>query len=114
MPLTLITGPANAGKAGRVLDAYRAALDREPLLVVPRFEDVARYQREIAGRGAVFGGGVLRFAWLWREIAERAGTRGALAGPLLRRRLLEAAVAGADLHAMAGSAAAPGFAPALL
>jgi hypothetical protein len=97
-----------------VLDACLAALDREPLLVVPRFEDVARYQRELAGRGAVFGGGVLRFAWLWREIAQRAGTRGALAGPLLRRRLLEAAIAGAELHAMAGSAAAPGFAPALL
>src|SRR5882757_10892845 len=113
MPLTLITGPANAGKAGRVLDAYRAALAREPLLVVPRFDDVARYQRELAGRGAVFGGGVLRFAWLWREIALRAGTRGALAGPLLRRRLLEAAIARADLRAMAGSAVAPGFAPAL-
>jgi ATP-dependent helicase/DNAse subunit B len=114
MPLTLITGPANAGKAGRVLDAYLAALDREPLLVVPRFEDVARYQRELAGRGAVFGGGVLRFAWLWREIALRAGTSAALAGPLLRRRLLEAAIARAELRAMAGSAAAPGYAPALL
>src|SRR5437763_381300 len=35
MSLTLITGPANAGKAGRVLDAYRASLHRAPLLVVP-------------------------------------------------------------------------------
>lgn len=114
MPLTLITGPANAGKAGRVLDAYLAALDREPLLVVPRFEDVGRYQRELAGRGVVFGGGVLRFTWLWREIALRTGTGGALAGPLLRRRLLEAAIARTELRAMAGSATAPGFAPALL
>ena len=41
MPLTLITGPANAGKAGRVLDAYRASLHREPLLVVPTRSAVA-------------------------------------------------------------------------
>ncbi len=114
MPLTLITGPANAGKAGRVLGAYRAALDREPLLVVPRFDDVAHYQRELASRGAVFGGGVLRFTWLWREIARRTGASVAPAGPLLRRRLLEAAVGRAELRAMAGSAAAPGFTPALL
>ena len=29
MSLTLVTGPANAEKAGHVLAAYRAALDRE-------------------------------------------------------------------------------------
>src|SRR5437660_3317425 len=114
MPLTLITGPANAGKAGRVLDAYRAALDREPLLVVPRSEDVAYYQRELASRGAVFAGGVLLFAWLSREITRRAGTGGALAGPLLRRRLVEAALARCELSVLAGSAASPGFAPALV
>src|SRR5437764_1806440 len=114
MPLTLITGPANAGKAGRVLDAFRAALDRDPLLVVPRFEDVVHYQRELAGRGAVFGGGVLRFAWLWREIARRTGTGAAPAGPLLRRRLVEAALARSELRVLAGSARSPGFAPALL
>ena len=114
MPLTLITGPANAGKAGHVLGAYGEARDREPLLVVPRFEDVAHYQRELADRGAVFGGRVLRFAWLWREIARRAGTGGLPAGPLLRRRLVEAAIAGTRLRAMASSARAPGFASALL
>ena len=35
MPLTLITGPANAAKAGAVLERFRAALPREPVLVVP-------------------------------------------------------------------------------
>jgi len=35
MPLTLITGPANAAKAGAVLERLRAALPREPALVVP-------------------------------------------------------------------------------
>jgi hypothetical protein len=35
VPLTLVTGPANAEKAGFVLGAYRERLHREPLLVVP-------------------------------------------------------------------------------
>ena len=61
MPLTLVTGPANAEKAGLVLGAYRAALDRAPLLVVPTVADVERYRRELAAAGAVFGVEVLRF-----------------------------------------------------
>jgi hypothetical protein len=37
MPITLITGPANAGKAELVLDAVRmyGARELDPLLVVP-------------------------------------------------------------------------------
>ena len=35
MPLTLVTGPANAAKAGYVLERLREVLHREPLLVVP-------------------------------------------------------------------------------
>ena len=45
MPLTLITGPANAAKAGAVLERFRAALAREPVLVVPTPADVQHYQR---------------------------------------------------------------------
>src|SRR5690349_1299270 len=36
LPLTLVTGPANAAKAGSVLGGFRSRLDEEPLLVVPR------------------------------------------------------------------------------
>ena len=62
MPLTLITGPANAAKAGAVLERLRAALPRDPLLVVPTAADVEHYQRELAGSGIVFGAEVLTFA----------------------------------------------------
>ena len=56
MPLTLVTGPANAAKAGAVLGAACAtASHEEPVLVVPSFEDVEHSQRELAERGAVFG-----------------------------------------------------------
>ena len=75
MPLTLITGPANAAKAGAVLERLRAALPRDPLLVVPTAADVEHYQRELAGSGIVFGAEVLTFARLVREIASRTGLR---------------------------------------
>ena len=61
MPLTLVTGPANARKAGVVLGAYRAALgSAEPLLVVPTRADVDHYRRELGARGAALGEAVLR------------------------------------------------------
>ena len=52
MPLTLITGPANAAKAGAVLERLRAALPRDPVLVVPTSADATHYARELAGRGS--------------------------------------------------------------
>jgi hypothetical protein len=44
MPITLITGPANAGKAGVAMDTLRAhrARGERPLLVVPTHADVER------------------------------------------------------------------------
>ena len=55
MPLKLVTGPANAAKAGEVLGGLRDRLDDEPVLIVPAFEDVEHNQRELAARQAVFG-----------------------------------------------------------
>ena len=116
MPLTLVTGPANAAKAHAVLDAYRAALrhDEAPILVVPTFADVERYRRELASGGAVFGGQVVRFGWLVDEIARRGGIRGRPLSALARERVAAAAVAATALRALAGSAGTAGFARALL
>ncbi|HVW17674.1 MAG TPA: hypothetical protein VHB30_05450, partial [Solirubrobacteraceae bacterium] len=116
MPLTLVIGPANAEKAGRVLGAFREALaqGREPLLVVPTLADVEHYRRELASSGAVFGVQVMRFAWLTREIARRAGVGGRPVRGLVRERVVATAVAGAELGPLAASAATPGFAGALL
>jgi len=114
MPLTLVTGPANAEKAGHVLAAYRAALDRAPLLVVPTAADVERYRRELASAGAVFGVEVLRFGWLEREVARRAAIGGRPLGPLARERVAAHAVGATRLDRLARSAATPGFLPAFL
>src|SRR4051812_485122 len=121
MPLTLVTGPANAAKAGVVLDAFREALERsgggrlaapEPLLVVPTGADVEPYQRELAAGGTVFGGEVVTFSRLLRLIAVRAGYRERRIGPVARERVVRAVVSAAPLRVLAGSARTPGFARA--
>lgn len=112
MSLTLVTGPANAGKAGEVLGGYRARLDEEPILVVPAFRDVQHSQRELAAHGAVFGTRVVRFAWLFETVAERCGApvgRGRRASRVQRQLVVEHAIAGAGLEALAASAGRPGF-----
>ena len=50
MPITLVTGPANSGKAQVVMEAVRRHLahGEEPLLVVPTRADVEHYLRELA------------------------------------------------------------------
>ncbi len=40
MPLKLIHGPPNSGRAGLVRRAFLAARERDPVLVVPTVDDV--------------------------------------------------------------------------
>jgi ATP-dependent helicase/DNAse subunit B len=113
MGLTLVTGPANSGRAGEVLGAYRARLEEEPILVVPAFRDVEHTLRELAAGGAVFGTTVVRFAWLFETIAERCGAAPARRASAVQRELLvEEAVRGVELRELRDSAGRPGFARA--
>src|SRR3954451_16656669 len=112
MSLTLVTGPANAAKAGYVLERLREVLHREPLLVVPTAADVAHYQRELAAGEVVFGAEVLTFSRLWREIGRVAGASARPLGVVARERVVRAAIRDAHLRVLAPSAAAPGFARA--
>lgn len=113
MPLTLITGPANAAKAGAVLDRLRASLAREPLLVVPTSADERHYARELARDGIVFGAEVTTFPWLMRDVARKAGVRVKPLGRLARSRVVRAAIEDVPLRELAASAASPGFPDAL-
>jgi ATP-dependent helicase/nuclease subunit B len=113
MPITLITGPANAGKAGVVMDALSAhrARGERPLLVVPTHADVERYQLELAEHGpasegvaARVGAGpgvgdipgpqarVVRFQGLLAETLRRAGSTERPLGRLARERVLATAL----------------------
>ncbi len=98
MPITLITGPANAGKAELVMDAMRSHLARgqEPILVVPTRADAEHYLRELAGERAAIGVRVERFAGLVGEAVRRAGIAEPVIGGLARERLLLALAAGED------------------
>jgi ATP-dependent helicase/DNAse subunit B len=96
MPIELITGPANAGKARLVLGATRARAARgeEPLLVVPTEADQARYRRELVEGGLTLAARVERFDGLIVEAIERSGISSTPIGSLARERLI-ARIAGA-------------------
>jgi ATP-dependent helicase/DNAse subunit B len=92
MPITLLTGPATAGKAEVVMEAVRRHLAQgsEPLLVVPTRADAEHYLRELAGRRAAIGVRVERFAGLIGEAVRRAGLSEQVLGPIAREQLLTA------------------------
>ena len=82
MPLTLVTGPANAAKAGEVLGGLRARVDEEPILVVPDAlrEDehpAAAFNRD--GTRSAVAHPKDRETTVWR--AERASESGAATRP---------------------------------
>ncbi|MFM9127922.1 MAG: hypothetical protein ACKOTA_10315, partial [Solirubrobacterales bacterium] len=121
MPLKLITGPVNSGKAGLVREAVEqaAAEGLEPTLVVPTAADSDLLRRELAGRGVTAAVKVTGFRGLWEQMARRLGFD---PRPLSRFRLqriarvvtdeaLEKRALGSSLRF---SAAEDGFAPALV
>jgi RecB family exonuclease len=115
MPLSLIHGPPNSGRAGLVRRRFAAALDRGPLLVVPTVDDVYAFERELCEGGATLGGAVTTFAGLFREVAAAGGEppTGVLT-PVQRLRAVSLAIAErrGQLGPLRASAARPGFAPA--
>jgi ATP-dependent helicase/DNAse subunit B len=119
MPLTLVTGPAHAGKARVLIDAARGHLahGQEPLLIVPSGADAERRRRELADGGAVMGVRVERFEWLLDEAVRRAGVGRPALGGLARERALARILAGLAERAGespgAGSEPTPGHVRAL-
>ena len=115
MGLELIQGPPNSGRAGEVLDRFRASLDAEPVLVVPTADDVATFERDLcADLGAARGGSVSTFAGLAREVARTLATElGPPLSEIQRQALVRAAIRAAAPRLLRRSAARPGFAPAV-
>ncbi|MGZ5334486.1 MAG: PD-(D/E)XK nuclease family protein [Solirubrobacterales bacterium] len=116
MSVELIIGPPNSGRTGAILEGFRTAIDRDPVLVVPTLDDAERFERELtAGDAAVLGATVCTFDRLFGLVGAAAG---AAARPALttvqRRRLAREAVARtAGLRLLAASSRRAGFAPAL-
>jgi ATP-dependent helicase/DNAse subunit B len=116
MPLNLIHGPPNSGRAGLIRRRFAAALDRDPVLVVPTIDDVYSFEREICEGGAVLGATVMTFGGLFRAVATAAGAPpGVELTPAQRLGAVSAAIAARreSLGPLRRSALRPGFAVAL-
>jgi ATP-dependent helicase/DNAse subunit B len=115
MPLKLIHGPPNSGRAGLIRRRFAANLDRDPVLVVPTVDDVYSFERELCEGGGALGGAVMTFAGLFRAVATAGGAppAGELT-PTQRLRVVSLAIAerGERLGPLRRSASRPGFAPA--
>ena len=110
MALTLLAGPANAGKVALLLDRYLEALDREPGLIVPNASDVVVRERELlAKRPALLGGTVGTFDDLFRRLAPPQRT----ATDAQQRFVLRARGRVDPLNGLSASARSGGFVDAL-
>ena len=114
MALTLLVGPANAGKVERLLDRYLAALGRDPILIVPNRPDVDWAERELLARSpALLGGWISTFPGLFGRLADGHPQRRPVASDAQQALVLRAAVARTALNGLGESGRSPGFADAL-
>ncbi len=116
MPLKLIHGPPNSGRAGRIRRGLIAVLDRDPVLVVPTLDDVYAFERELCAGGAVLGADVMTFGGLFGTVATAGGAPpGTVLTPAQRLGAVATAVveARAQMGPLRGSVQHPGFPLAL-
>jgi ATP-dependent helicase/DNAse subunit B len=115
VPLSLIAGPANAGKVERLLDGYLAALKREAVLIVPTRSDVERVERDLLRRTeALLGGTIGTFDDVFERVAFAASDARPVVTQAQRALVVRRAVAAASLERLAASARYGGFADELL
>lgn len=115
MPLNVIAGPPNSGRTGMLLDRFRQAMDRDPILVVPTVDDVERFEEELTRDGApLVGAAVCTFDRLFSLVATTLEVPlRPLLSPMQSRRVAAEAVARSELKLLAASAKQRGFATAL-
>jgi len=112
--LTLLSGPANAGKVALLLERYLDALESNPVLIVPYGSDVERIERELlARRGVLLSGEIGTFDDLFERLARDGGSRKPLATDAQRQLIVRTAVSAASLNGLGASARFAGFADAL-
>jgi ATP-dependent helicase/DNAse subunit B len=114
MALSLLVGPANAGKVALLLERYLGALQSDPFLIVPNRPDVDRAERELLRRaGALVGGSIGTFDDLFRRIAQGNGAHRDVVTEAQRALLLRRVVSRARAEGLGRSARFAGFADAL-
>src|SRR5580765_3572828 len=112
--LSLLAGPANAGKVALLLERYLARLDDEPVLIVPNASDVDRVERDLLVRhGCLFSGEIVTFDRLFELLVRDDPDRRPVATDHQRALIVRRAVGGATLNGLSASARTSGFADAL-
>jgi len=117
MPLKLITGPVNSGKAAIVLAAVAEAAARgeDPILVVPTVSDSDLLRRELAAAPyeVTEAVTVTGFDGLWGLIARRVEFEARPLSAFSLARIARVVSEETPLELLAGAAASGGFASAL-
>ena len=114
MGLSLVVGPAHAGKIALLLDRFLAGLDRDPWLVVPNRADVERVERDlIRRRPALLAGHIGTFDDLFEHVADASRGHG-VASEIQRQLAARRAVARTELEELASSASTAGFSDTLV
>jgi len=113
--LSLLAGPANAGKVALLLERYLARLEDEPTLIVPNVSDVDRVERDLLDRqGCLFHGTIGTFDDLFRRLVRDDPGARQVATDAQRTLIVRRVIAAAPLNGLALSAGTAGFADALL
>ena len=119
MALSLVVGPAHAGKVALLLERYLAALEShtgdDPWLVVPNRVDVERVERDLLRRRpTLFAGRIGTFDDLFEHIVRGDPARRPVASEVQRSLAIRNAIASTELEGLAGSAQSDGFADFLV
>src|SRR3954465_12681163 len=113
--LSLLAGPANAGKVALLLDRYLARLDDEPTLIVPNAPDGDPVGGDLLARcGCLFNGEIQTFDRLFARIVRDDPSRRRVAGDAERTRIVRRLLGAASRGGLARSAVSGGFAATLL
>ncbi len=114
MSLSLVVGPAHAGKVGTLLDRFVATLDRDPWLVVPQRADIERVERELLARqGGLLAGTIGTFDTLFEALARHDGAGRRLLGETERGTLVRRLASGTAPEGIRGSGVADAVGRAL-
>lgn len=115
MSLSLVAGPANAGKVALLLERYLARLDDEPTLIVPNRSDVDRVERDLLARcGCLLGGFIGTFDDLFERLVGDHTARRPVATDAQRALVVRRALASVALNGLSASARTSGFADTLV
>jgi ATP-dependent helicase/DNAse subunit B len=113
--LSLLAGPANAGKVAHLLERFLARVDDDPFLIVPNASDVDRVERDLLARcGCLFSGTIGTFDDLFRRLAGGEEAQRRVASDAQRALIVRRLLHDASLDGLARSARTGGFADTLL